>query len=106
MQRSSLEAKGIFPAGHCDVYVCPGEPTIVVRYGDEGWEYASGPKFQQLYKELRYFDDGTRELAKAIARHGRKKNRKWQSDFRRQAKRTTRRFWSKPNAIDLLFSDL
>lgn len=28
-----------------DLYFCPGEPTIIARYGDDGPEYSSGIVF-------------------------------------------------------------
>ena len=30
---------------HFDLYACPGEPTVVVRYGNDGPEYSSGLVF-------------------------------------------------------------
>src|ERR1044072_1145232 len=60
MARDAMEREGIFPAGKCDVYVCPqmGWPTVVVRYGNNGWEYSSmgdhGHRswFRKLYADL------------------------------------------------------
>lgn len=93
MQREGLRREGIFPAGKCDVYVCPIEPTCVVRNGDEGWEYSSSDSYLLvIYEALRMCgDDETLALAKAVARHGRRSNRKWRSDCRRKRAREMRR---------------
>lgn len=28
--------------GDCDLYYCPGQPTVLARFGNEGGEYSSG----------------------------------------------------------------
>ena len=43
-----------------DLYFCPGEDTVIARYGNNGWEYASGLRFAR--------PDGTPSLLEAKRR--------------------------------------
>lgn len=43
-----------------DLYFCENGPTVIARYGDKGWEYASGLRFAN--------PDGTPSLYEAKLR--------------------------------------
>lgn len=111
MQGRSSKRRGIFPSGSYDVYVCPGEPCVVVRTGDDGWEYSSHSGhgkdswFAALWQSIRE-DFGQDEMAlyKAILRHAVKQRRKTDRAVMRSIRRQQRR--EAKQAVTKLFREL
>lgn len=52
-------------AKYCDLYFCPGEPTVIGRYSSEGADYGSGLEFGVLGK-FPYAEALSRALAKGL----------------------------------------
>lgn len=48
-----------------DLYFCPGEDTVVARYGNNGWEYASGMRFSS-YDGSSLFEAKRRAIEKGL----------------------------------------
>ena len=98
MQGKAIRRRGIFPAGWYDVYVCPIEPAVVIRTGDEGWEYSSRSDhgkdsyFADLWQAIREdFGQDEMRIYKSQLRHAIKARKRTDRAIERSLRRTRNR---------------